>query len=271
MNLKRFISFTIPLIVMLFTFAMYLSINKIVSSYESSINNDYSIIIVSSTPIIKSDLISKSNLNIRSITHLKRDKILQGFKNDVSTGTFALLEKKLPYFYTINLEKFPTSSKLKEMKKTLENIKGIKRVETFSKNHDNVYSLFLLVKSVVAVLFICIIIFTFLLMLNNVKIWFFEHSNRLSIIKLHGGSIYYGAKPIINIAILSSLISSIFVILIVYFLNENLSGFLKPELFKIVSKNLTDFTNLEIASVFFISLVISFTTVFGILLKHRLK
>ncbi len=271
MNLKRFISFTIPLVVMLFTFAMYLSINKIVKSYETSINNDYSIILVSSTPIIKSNLTSLSGLDIKSINHLKRGKILQNFKDEVSTGTYKLLEKKLPYFYTINLDKFPTSSKLKEIKEKLEKIKGIKRVETFSKNHDNVYSLFLLVKSVVAILFLCIIIFTFLIMLNNVKIWFYEHSNRLSIIKLHGGSIYYGAKPIINIAIISSVLSSIFVILIVYFLKENLSEILQPELLNVVSKNLTDFTNLEIASVFIISLVISFTTVFGILLKHRLK
>jgi cell division transport system permease protein len=250
---------------------MYLSINKIVTSYENTINNDYSIVLVSSTPLIKSTLVSNSKIDIKSINHLKREDILKNFKNDVSEGTYKLLEKKLPYFYTINLENFPTSSKLKEIKYTLEHIKGIKKVETFSKNHDNVYSLFLLIKTVVTILFICIIIFTFLLMINNVKIWFFEHSNRLTIIKLHGGSIYYGAKPIINIAIISSIISSIFVILVVYFLKENLAQLLKPELLSVVSKNLTPFTNLEIASVFIISLVISFITVFGILLKHRLK
>ena len=271
MNLKRFISFTIPLVVMLFTFAIYLSISKIVTSYEKSINDDYSIVIVSTTPIIKSDITDISNINVKNITHLKRENILTSLSNEVSSGTYELLKKKLPYFYTISLDSFPTSSKLEKIKANLEKIKGIKRVETFSKDHDHVYSLLLLIKTIVASLFLSIIIFTFLLMINNVKIWFFEHQNRLSIIKLHGGSIYYGAKPIINIAILSSVLSSIFVILIVYILKENLHLFLKPELLNIISKNLTIFTNLEIASVFVISLLLSFITVFGILLKHRLK
>jgi len=271
MNLKRFISFTIPLIVMLFTFAIYLSISKIVTSYENSINDDYSIVIVSTSPIIKSNLTSINGLDIRDITHLKRDNILTSLSDEVSSGTFDLLKKKLPYFYTISLEAFPTSSKLDQIKKDLEKVKGIKRVETFSKNHDHVYSLLLLIKTIVASLFFSIIIFTFLLMINNVKIWFFEHQNRLSIIKLHGGSIYYGAKPIINTAILSSVVSSIFIILIIYGLKENLDKFLQPELLTIISKNLSTFTNLEIASVFIISLFLSFITVFGILLKHRLK
>ena len=269
MNLKRFISFTIPLIVMLFTFAIYLSISKIVSSYEQSINDDYSIVIVSSTPMIKSTLTSIKD--IKNITHLKRDNILKSLSKEISTGTYELLKQKLPYFYTINLSTFPTSSKLERIKKDLQKIKGIKRVETFSKNHDHIYSLLLLIKTIVSSLFLSIIIFTFLLMINNVKIWFFEHSNRLSIIKLHGGSIYYGAKPIINIALISSILSSVFVILIVYLLKENLTMFLKPELLNIISINLTPFTKLEIASVFIISLVLSFITVFGILLKHRLK
>lgn len=256
---------------MLFTFSLYISINKIVSSYENSINNDYSIVIVSTSPIIKSKILDIKNINIKKITHLKREKILKNLNRDISTGTYKLLEKKLPYFYTISLKKFPTSSKLLEIKNRLKKISGIKRVETFSKNHDNVYSLLLLVKTIVSVLFLSILVFTFLIMVDNVKIWFYEHQERLSIIKLHGGSIFYASKPIIKIALFSSIFSSLLVIALVYFLKNNLALILDIEILNIIIHHLNDYTIFEISLVFIISIILSFITVFGILIKHRLK
>ncbi|MCK5293622.1 MAG: cell division protein FtsX [Arcobacteraceae bacterium] len=271
MNLKRFISFSLPLIVMLFTFAIYISISKIVTSYEKSINNDYSIVIVTSSPIMKDKVKYLPSVDFKEIIHLKREQILDDLKSDLSKGSFELLQKRLPYFYTLHLNQFPTSSVLKNIKKDLEKLSGIKSVETFSKDHDNIYSLLLLIKIIVSTLFISIIIFTFLIMINQVKIWFYEHKERLDIIKLHGGSIYYGAKPIIRIAILSSLFSSSLVVGMIYFIKENLNLFFTSEMLMILDKNLTLYTPIEIGGVFIISLLISFVTVFGILLKHRLK
>ena len=153
----------------------------------------------------------------------------------------------------------------------MEKISGIKSVETFSKDHDNVYSLLLLIKNITTALFISIIIFTFLIMINQVKIWFYEHQERLDIIKLHGGSIYYGAKPIILTAFVSSIFSSLFIIAIVFAIKENLHIFFTNEMINIISTNLTPYTAIEIISVFFISIILSLITVFGILVKHRIK
>jgi cell division transport system permease protein len=271
MNLKRFISFSIPLIVMLFTLSLYISINKIVNNYENSINKDYSIIIVSTSPIIESKIKEISNINLKEIIYLKKEHILQNIDEDLSDNTYKLLEKKLPYFYTISLHKFPTSSKLKQIKSALNKISGIKKVETFSKNHDNVYSLMLLIKTIVFILFISIIIFTVLIMIDNVKIWFYEHKERLTIIQLHGGSVFYAANPIIKIALYSSIFSSTFVLSIIYLLKENLNIILSVEVLQLINNNLSAYTLLEISFIFLVSLILSFITVFGILLKHRLK
>jgi len=271
MSLKRYISFSAPLIIMLFTFAIYISISKIVTKYEQSINNDYSIIVVSATPLLESKVKELSSIDLKEIVHLKREKILKDLKSDLSTGSYKLLEKRLPYFYKIHLNKFPTSSLLKQIKIDLKTISGIKNVETFSKDHDNVYSLLLLIKSITTALFISIIVFTFLIMVNQVKIWFYEHQERLDIIKLHGGSIYYGAKPIIKTAFISSIFSSLFIIAIIITIKENLSIFFTYEMIQIINTNLTVYTPLEVFSVFFISIVLSLITVFGILIKHRIK
>jgi len=271
MNLKRFISFSIPLILMLYIFVIYLSITKIVTNYEQTINKDYSIVVVTSSPIVQSKIEELPSVDLKEITHLKRDKILKDIKDDLSEGSFSLLQKRLPYFYTISLKQFPTSSKLKKIKQELKSVSGVKSVETFSKDHNQVYSLLLLVKTIVSVLFCAILIFTFLVISNQVKIWFFEHKERLDIIKLHGGSVFYGAKPIIIIALSSSILSSIIVIGTLYLLNHNLSFIFTPEIIEIILIHLTPFNILELLSIFAISLILSIITVFGILIKHRLR
>jgi cell division transport system permease protein len=256
---------------MLFTFALYISVSKIVLNYENSINNDYSIILVSSSPLIYSDVENIKDIDVKKIIYLNKDKILKNLGDDVSTETYELLQKRLPYFYTIHLNKFPTTAKLQTTKAKLKKISGIKRVETFSKNHDNMYSLLLLIQTIVSAFFISITIFTFLIILYNVKIWFYEYSNRLSIIMLHGGSIYYGAKPIIRIAFISSILSSVIVILIVYLFKNNIPLIVNKEIISVVIDNLTPYTKLEISLVFLLSIFISYITVFGVLIKHRLK
>ena len=53
--LKSFISFTFPLIIMLFIYSVYLLVNKIVEDYQRGIINDYSIVIITSTPFVPID------------------------------------------------------------------------------------------------------------------------------------------------------------------------------------------------------------------------
>jgi len=271
MNLKNFISSSIFMIIMLITFVIYISISKIVTNYEKSINNDYSIVLVTQTPLIESKIEDIKSIDLKNIVHLKRDKILDDLKNDLSTGSFKLLQKKLPYFYTIHLKTFPTTSKLKQIKIDLLKLSGIKSVETFSKDHDNIYSLFLLIRTITSILFLSILIFTFLLMTNQIKLWFYEHKERLDIIKFHGGSILYGAKPVIKTAILSSLFSSIFIVGFVFVIKNNLNLFFTNEMLNIINLYLTKYNTIEIASIFLISLFISFITIFGVLIKHKIN
>lgn len=271
MSLSRFFAFIVPLTTMLLSLVVYISVSKIVQKYEKSINDDYSIIIVMSSPIIEDKIKSLPSLDLKDIQYLKREKILEDLKDDLTDGSFKLLQNKLPYFYTLHLKQFPTTSKLQIIKKDLESLSGIKKVETFSQNHDEVYSLLLLIKSIVSILFVAIILFTFLIIINQVKIWFFEHSERLDIIKLHGGSIFYGAKPIIKLAFISSFISSVLVVVFVYFMKENLGKFFSIEIVSILNSYLAEYSAMEIISIFLLSLSIAFLTVIGVLMKYRLR
>jgi cell division transport system permease protein len=271
MSLKRFFSFSLPLIIMLFSFTIYVSISKMIDRYEMTINSDYSIVVVTATPIVEDDIKRFTSIDLKELKPLSREKILNDLKNDVTEGSFALLQVKLPYFYTISLNQFPTSSKLERIKKELLSMTSMKSVETFSKDHDNVYSLFLFIKTVSMTMFVFMVIFTLFIIANQINIWFYEHYERLQIINLHGGSLLYGAKPIIKMALFSGLFAGIVVIFGVYYIQQNVELIFSPEIAKLILQNKIEYTLLEVSSVLILSLFISFVTVFGVLIKNRFK
>jgi len=271
MNLKRFLSFILPLIIMLFSFAIYISISKMIEKYESTINNDYSIVVVTLAPITEAEIKKATSINLKELKPLPREQILNDLKNEVTEGSYALLQVKLPYFYTLFLEEFPTSSKLQRIQKELQAIPSVKSVETFSKDHDNVYSLFLFIKTVSITMFVFMVIFTLFIISNQINLWFYEHSERLEIINLHGGSLLYGAKPIIKLALISGILAGLIVIGTMYYLQLNYQLFFSPEIAKLITQNAIEFTPLEVSGVVIFSLFVSFVTVFGVLIKHRFK
>ncbi len=271
MSLNRFFSFSLPLIIMLFSFSIYISISKMITTYETTINNDYSIVLVTTTPITQ-DVIKKGiSFNVKNLKTLSREQILADLRDDVTDGSFALLQTKLPYFYTLSLQEFPTSSSLEKLKKELLSIRGMKSVETFSKDHDNVYSLFLFIKSVSATMFAFMILFTLFIISNQINLWFYEHSERLHIINLHGGSLLYGAKPILKLALLSGLFAGIVVVGGIFYVQQNIDLIFSPELAQLITQSNIVYTPIEVVSIVLISLFISFATVFGVLIKHRFK
>ena len=271
MNLKRIISFNIPLIITLIIFSLYGSISKLLFSYEKSIANDYSIIVVMHTPIYETKLKELPSIDLKEIKHIKRDNILSELKKDLTEGSFKMLQNKLPYFYSVYLKKFPTRYELQAIEKELKTLANIKSVETFSKDHDDLYSLLSLIKSITLVLFVSILIFTFIIINNQVLIWFYEHQERLDIIKFHGGTIFYGAKPIIKLAFFSSLISTSLVGGLIYTLFTNFTTLFSPEIVKILQTHPVVFTPQEVGYLFALSFLISTLTVFGVLVKHRIK
>lgn len=271
MSLKRFLSFSIPLMIMLFSFAIYISISKMIAQYETTITNDYSIVIVSTAPLTKDAVEDAVSYKIKNVIPIPREQMLNDLKNDLTDGSFELLQTKLPYFYTISLKEFPTTSGLEKIKRQLLGINGMKSVETFSKDHDNVYSLFLFIKSVSVAMFLFMAIFTLFIISSQINLWLYEHSERLSIINLHGGSLLYGAKSIFKLASISSIFSGFAVVGCIYAIQLNIDFVFSAEIAKLINQSKIVYTPIEAIGLISISIIISFMTVFGVLIKHKVK
>ena len=180
-----------------------------------------------------------------------------------------LLNKKLPYFYKIYLEEFPTTLKLEQIRKELNTISNIRRIETFSNDHNKIYSLLILIQDIVFVLFIVVFVLSLLLLSKQIKIWFFEHGERISIIQLHGGSLFYSTKPILRTIIGSSIILGIVVVGLLYFMVDNLNIIVQPEILSLMPKVIH--LEFEIAQIVILSFVIPLFTFFGLLIQYKSK
>ena len=254
--LKSFFSFSLPLVVMLFMFSIYLIVTKVVNNYKENIINDYAIVIITNTPFSSID--SLAGIKVKDIEPLSREKIIKNVQQNLSDTSISLLQKKLPYFYKIYLEEFPTTLKLEKIRKELMTISNIKKIETFSNDHNKLYSLLILVQNIIFILFGAVLLLSILLLSKQIKIWFFEHNERISIIQLHGGSLLYSSKPIIKVILGSAFFSSILASSMLVVVISNIHMIIEPEIMSLIPTVLS--MEMEIMKIFVLSVIIPSVT-----------
>lgn len=268
-SLKNILAFLIPLLSMLITFAIYLLIENVVDNYKSRISKDYSIIIVANNPIEKDNITDLAGIKVDKIQPISNDKIIDSIKTNLSDSSIELLKQKLPNFYQIYLETFPTSGELESIKQTLLKNKNIKKVEVFYKNHNQIYLLLLLLNTVSFILFFIITIFAIIIISKQIKLWFHEHHVKISILRLHGASILYSASSILVFAAISSFLAFFITSAFLFYISNNMTVLFPAELTEIVD---IDFNlAVQILKIFILSFCISTFTIFGVLLKYKIN
>ncbi|RXJ77945.1 cell division protein FtsX [Arcobacter sp. F155] len=267
--LKNTFAFVIPLTAMLISFIIYLFSSNILENYKIKIANDYSIVVITNTPLIKEEITELAGINVEKIITLEKKSIIDNIKSDLSSSSINLLKKKLPHFYKINLEAFPTTSQLQTIKDKLYANKNVRKVEIFSKNHNSVYLLMLLLSQISFILFSIITIFAIIMISKQIRIWFYEHHEKITILKLHGASILYSSSTILKYAIISSFISFFIVSAMFIYLVDNIGVLLPNDLENIVQVTLS--LNESLSKIFLLSFGISILTIIGVLLKYKIK
>ena len=268
-SLKSIFSFVIPLTAMLMTFSIYLFTTKVVDDYKFKIANDYSIVVIAKKPLVKDNLNEFAGIKVKNIITLEKDTVIENMKENLSEKSIKLLKQKLPYFYKIHLEKFPSSVELKQIKFEINQIKNIKKVEIFSKNHNQIYLLLLLIQKIMVIVFLVMLVYSIIIIAKQIKIWFYEQHQKITIMRFHGASILYSAGSVIKHAIFGAIISFIIVAIMILILVNNLSIIFPLELQSVVSIELS--IKKELVKIFLLSLFISVFTILGVLFKYKLK
>jgi len=268
-SLKAIFAFLLPLSSMLITFCIFLIINNIVDNYKSKISRDYSIIIVATNPIKKEALNELAGIKVEKVLLLPNEKIIDNIRTNLSENSITLLKQKLPYFYQIYLEIFPTSSELEVIKNTLLMNKNIKSVEVFYKNHNQIYLLLLILNSISFILFFIITIFAIIIIAKQIKLWFHEQKIKIAILRLHGASILYSAASILKSALISSFFAFLVASGFLFYISNNIDILFPLELQDIVDIKI-DIAS-EFIKIFILSFSISIFTILGVLLKYKIN
>lgn len=258
-SLKSHISLILALVSILFSIFLFTTFSKILNKYQNNIVNNYSIAIVSNKPVEK--------LNIPEIKNIKPIKInsyIEKLKSNFPNIDFKNI--KFPYFYSIKLKTLPSPSRLKEIENSLYALPYIKRVLTYRSSQTKIYNLLFLLKILSNLFMVIIAVLGFLLIVKQLEVWKFEHSERMYIMELFGAPFWFKGAAIFKISFIDSFISFLITAGIIYYFSNSI-------IFKEIIKDLSIEFSINYSDIFLklflISLIISIFSSLIVILGNK--
>lgn len=215
--LKGHFSVILSLCVLLFSFQLSILFNKALNNYEGKISQDYAIA-VSSKEELKLENLNKTIKSIRKIEEISSNKVLGIIEKNLPITDINNLKQKLPFYYSLKLNYFPSSSDLEDIKNQLLKVKGINKIETFSHTYDKIYQLLVFLKIFLYIFTALISVIAILLISNQMSIWIYQHKERIEIMSFFGASSFSKNMVLYKMAIVDSILATFIVISLFYFL-----------------------------------------------------
>jgi len=216
-SLKNHISLIIPLFAILFAMEFYLIIDRVIKQYESRLSDDYSIVVVSNEAL-ELERLKKRVPKTANIEEINASVVIERLKKEGMQIDFKQLEQFMPKFYRVRLESFPTTDELAELKKRYQKIKGVERVETFVRSHEQIYRFLLFVKRISKLFLAIIFVTSVMLVFKQIEVWILEHQERMYIMALFGAPLWMRTAMLIKLSVIDTIISALLVYGIYYYL-----------------------------------------------------
>ena len=207
-SFKNHLSLVIALLGILFSLQIFTIVERSIDAYKENLANNYALVIVTQKRVDAKNLI-KSNPLIADVEELSPDAVIKRLNENMSKKNIELLKMTLPKFYKLKLTHYPTPKELEKLTKKLLKTPSIQKVESFTKTHDTTYKLLLLFKTVVSVFAFTVILVTILLIFKELRIWQFQHNERMSIMGLFGAPVWLRSAVLFRLAIVDAFIAFI--------------------------------------------------------------
>lgn len=209
-SLKNHLSLIIPLIALLFALESILLVTRTLSDYESKLGKNYAIILASTKELDLEHLRNKIS-EAQDLSPIDSKIILERLSKNVSQANIVLLKKSLPRFYSLSLSTYPSSARLEIIHKSLKEIEGILRIETFTKSHSQIYQLLLIINGSIMIFSSFIALISLLLMFKQIEIWKFQHLERMEIMTLLGAPLWMRSQILFRLACVDTILATLIV------------------------------------------------------------
>ncbi|MDA3061873.1 MULTISPECIES: hypothetical protein [unclassified Campylobacter] len=210
-SIKTHFGVIFSLVALLFSVQFGIFVNNLAKSYEKSIQNEYNIVLVSKKALSLEEVQDKVS-DISQIIEIPADNITDRLKGKISDVAYEELSKNLPKFYSIKLENFPDSARLEDIESALKSMGSLSRVEIFKKTHDDIFKILLLIKSLVYGFALLIVVLGLMLIHRQMRIWVYEHKERIEIMELFGASFMIKSGRLYRMALADSVLATLIVV-----------------------------------------------------------
>ncbi len=207
-SLKSHISLITALFAVLITLQLFLSLDRVIGAYETRLGDNYAIIAVSDANLSEKAL-RKIDPAFAGVEEISPKQMLQTLQRRISSERINLMTLKLPHFYRIRIDHFTTPEETRMLGLKLQRDTRIKRVETFAQQHDTVYRLLTLFKWVIIVLSGVLFAVTSLLIVKEMRLWQFQHRERMNIMALFGAPVWLRSAVLFRLAIVDAVIATV--------------------------------------------------------------
>ncbi|MEA2047865.1 MAG: cell division protein FtsX [Campylobacterota bacterium] len=215
--IKNHLMFILPLMAILLGIEFYLVFERSTKTYEKSLTEGYSMLVVTKEPMELSRFKS-FNRHISTSEKIKRDTIVDEVTKGVNESTSEAILNALPHFYNIGLDAYLHSSGLEKIKKELELDPNIKRVETFGGSYSSSYKLFSFIKFTLKVFIAFMTIVSLFLIIKQMEIWKYAHKERMQVMEIFGAPTMLRSGVLFKMAILDAILSTILVSAIFFYI-----------------------------------------------------
>ncbi len=212
-SIKNHISLILALVGILFAMQSFIITDRAIEAYANKLASSYALVVVASKQIETKKLQKKLPL-IKGIVPLDVKKEIDKLQAGIEGANKHLLELSLPKFYKIVLKHYPTPEEIKQLKKELSKIASVKKVEDFQASYDNTYKLLLLVQDIVEVFASLTFVITTLLIAKELRIWQFNHHERMSIMGLFGAPKWLSSAVLFRLAIVDAVFAAIIIFIV---------------------------------------------------------
>jgi len=221
-SIKDHLMFILPLMAMLIGIEFILVFNRITSSYENKLKNEYAILVVSqknlTTPYLRS-----IDDKIDSVEAMNRADIAKEVTSGMQDAALAAIMKDLPFFYRVHLTSYMSLKELKKIRSELKAVNGILNVEIFGENYHSKHTIFRLVKMLLNIFIVMLFIVSIMLVIKQMQVWQLAHKDRMKIMEIFGAPMMLRSGILFKVAIIDAIIATILNMLIFLFIKSKWS------------------------------------------------
>ncbi len=211
-SIRDHMMFILPLLVILFGVEFFLVFNRVTNDYEEQLKNSYTILVISKRPISASELKSVDS-EIDTVAQIPKEKIVKDIRNrikhmDIEAGNSVVA--KMPYFFSLRLKRYLGNEVVDRIKREIEQLDGIKSVETFGQDHNSKYKLFMFIKLTFWSFVGIMSLVSIFLVIKQMEVWQMAHSRRIQIMEILGAPLLLRSGMLFKMGIIDAFLSVVF-------------------------------------------------------------